>query len=413
MLYYLFGHDKEAVAAINEAVGMAGTQRMKDNARAIRLLISTRRDAPSSEYSAFLIEEMTWLDRKIAEERASSDRYDNHYTDVKERVVYKGLIPLYDNNGNSDMATMLCGMMNKCEADFDKERSAQQNASYSAWNEYFSRLDSLSADRLSSYYRYLISPKQDAFENFVAGQVYLNADYYNDLIGTKMIAEGRFSDAIPYLEKVSLDFLNSQNIAFYAAQRNFNVERWFHRQPLKGDETYLDEAGATRKTLDKNIKLDFCRAVLDLQTQLSIARPDGSREALAYRLATLICQASYYGDCWFLTHYGKSVSDTARIGELDYLARATELLHISKTSNDLWLRYKSLYALASLPLEPWYSTIYDEDYNAILTPRPLARQYKALGELSDFAAANPQYIDRYTTKCDILRRFQTLTDWRK
>lgn len=413
MLQYLFGHDKEAMTAANEAVSMAGTQRMKDNARAIRLLVSTRNNAIGGTYSDYLVEEMTWLGTKIKEEGATNDAQTNHYDDVMERVVCRGLIPLYDKSGKSDVATMLLGMLRQQEVARGEDTPYNGNVNYSSWNEYFSRLDSLSADKLSSYYNYLTKPKKDAFESFVAKEVYKGADFYNDLIGTKMIAEGRYSDAVPYIEKVSLDFLNSQAISYYASQRDFNVERWFRRQPLKDEFESLYGGGEKTFSMSKNVKLDYCKTMIDLQTRFSIARPDGTKETLAYQLATLTCQASYFGDCWFLTHYGKSVSDTARVWELDYVARTIELLNVSKASSDLSLRYKSLYALAMMPTEPWFTTSYDTNFNEILTPQPLARQYKALEELNLFASTNPQDIDRYTTKCDVLRRFQTLTNTRK
>lgn len=412
MLQYLFGHDKEAMTAANEAVGMAGTQRMKDNARAIRLLISTRCNAISTTYTDYLTTEMKWLNSKIKEEEISEYFVSNHYTDVVERVVFKGLIPLYEESGKSNVATMLVGMLRGQDVSRSENATDRDNINYSYWNEYFTRMDSLSADKLSAYYDYLVKPKQDAFESYVADQVYRNADFYNDLIGTKMIAEGRYADAIPYLERVSLDFLNCQAISFYASQRDYTVERWFHRQPLKGDDVYIDNDATNAPKMSRNVKLEFCKDMLDLQTKYSVARPDGTQEELAYRLATLTCQASHFGDCWFLTHYGKSVADTARVGELDYVARTIELLYNSSISEDLQLRYKSLYALALMPTEPWITTSYDANYNEILTPQPYALQYIALEALSDFATANPQVVDRYTTKCDVLKRFQTLTDTR-
>ena len=42
---------------------------------------------------------------------------------------------------------------------------------------------------------------------------------------------------------------------------------------------------------------------------LAISAPEGDdKQGLAYQLAVRYYQASCYGDCWFLTHYAKSVA---------------------------------------------------------------------------------------------------------
>ena len=406
MLYYLFGKDKEAMTALNEAVNMAGTERMKDNARAIRLLASARRNAPDAEYSAYLTGELDWLDRKINEEEGASSYYDNHYADVKDRVVFKGLIPLYQRNGRNYTAIMLCGMMRAFENGFNKTSSTDPNINYGAMNEYFGHLDGLTPDSLQTYFKYLKGNKTDGFERYVAERTYKDKDYYNDLIGTKLIACGRFDEAADYLEKVKTDFIDKQNISFYMSRRSFEVERWFNRQFIKNDDYIIYERDESWPKVNKNLKLEFCRAMSDLQHQYNLTREGAEKQRLAYKLATLTCQASYFGDCWFLTHYGKSVTDSARIGEADFMAETIKYLNESKLSDDMTLRYKSLYALALLPVDPWYTESYDKDYNTVITPRPDSRQYKALAELKKFARDYPQYTDRYTTKCDILKMFK-------
>lgn len=406
MLHYLFGQQKEAMAALDEALGMTGTPRMKDNARTIRLLASTRSNVPGAAYSDYLVKEMTWLDKKIIEERGTMNTYCNHYTDVKERIVHRGLIPLYNKSGLKNTAIMLYGMMNKDEADFNEDTAERNNANYSAWNEYYQQLDSLSPDALAHYYEYLTTTKTDAFESYVSQRVYQKADYYNDLIGTKLMACGRFDEAIPYLKKVSIDFVNAQDISYYMSQRKFNVERWFHRQFIKGDEFLGPDRDKPWPKMQESMKLTFCRTISELQHSYVLCGDEELRRQQEYQLATLYCQASHFGDCWFLTHYGKSVNDSARVGELDFVAETVQCLNQSKLSSDVQLRYKSLYALALMPDDPWFTEDYDADYNLVTTLRPQSRQFKALAALSDFALANPQAVDRYTTKCDVLRQFR-------
>ena len=118
MIYYLFGMSEEAVAELDEAMAMDGTPRMKDNARCIRLLASTGCNMFSPSYSAYLLKEMQRLDELIRDERGTSDIYPNHYTDVKERVVYNALVPKCMATGRVNMALALLGMMEENEQDF-------------------------------------------------------------------------------------------------------------------------------------------------------------------------------------------------------------------------------------------------------------------------------------------------------
>lgn len=94
MLHYLYGYQQEAWKEISEAVALAGTQRMKDNARAIRLLVSTRNTQVDSDYPQYLVDEFKWLNEMAKEEnprKDSSTNPDNHYVEVKERVAYRAL----------------------------------------------------------------------------------------------------------------------------------------------------------------------------------------------------------------------------------------------------------------------------------------------------------------------------------
>lgn len=101
MLHYLYGYQQEAWKEINEAVALDGTQRMKDNARVIRLLVSTRNVQVDNDYPQYLVSEFKWLNEMAKGEstRAKGENPKNddltnpdiHYVEVKERVAYRAL----------------------------------------------------------------------------------------------------------------------------------------------------------------------------------------------------------------------------------------------------------------------------------------------------------------------------------
>lgn len=407
MTDYLMGNYEHAFIEAERAVNAEGTQRMRDNARAIRLLVSTCNNKPNDEYTSFLLAEFQWLDNKIKEERASDGDYFNHYTDVKDRVVHKGLEPLFRGAGMDNVALALCAMMSAENKDIlmAEQRNAEDsfdenyNMVYGPWDEYFCKMDSLTADRLADYYRYLTTAHSNAFETYCAQNTYHDADYFNDLIGTKLIAEGRFADAIPYLRKVPTSLLSRQLISVFASKRHFDTPRWFGKQ-------YVDD-GYEPVKVNRNAKLDFCLDMTERLSQYNLSREGNEKLQMAYNLAVRYYQASCYGDCWFLTHYYRSVMDSARSWEKDFAAETVKYLNVAKQSNDMQLRYNSLYALAFVPVEPWATTEYDASngYNEILVRHPQAAQYQALNELGMFALAHPEAIDDYTRRCDVLWQF--------
>lgn len=409
MVNYLLGNQQQAMNEAAQAINANGTPRMRDNARAIRMLITTRSSQLDDNYTAYLLGELRWLDSKIKTERHNPSVYDNHYSDVKDRVIHKGIEPLFAKSGKPLVALAVCDMMRKEENDYyRKVDNLEEREGYNRYqlmthwpgDEVYVQMDSLTADQLLSYYKYITSTPSNALEQYVVTRTFKDEQYFNDLIGTKYMAEGRFSEAIPYLQDLTTEFMSNQAISIYEATRQYDIERWFHRQKTNDD---WDFAKVTT-----NKKLKFCKEMLTLQSQASIAREGAPLEDIAYKLATRFYQASCYGDCWWLTHHYKSVSDSARSWEMDYAKEAIKYLTVCKKSKDNAMRYHAIYALAFIPSDPWFTTSYDKNWNEVWLNRPESLQYKALQELNLFASSRPTLVDQYTTRCDVLEKFRKI-----
>lgn len=407
MLYYLMGDYQHAASDIEQALPLQGTQRMKDNARAIKLLTLSADHQLNKAFANYLIKDMDWLDSKIKEDRTLGLVYENHYTNVKERIVFRNLVPLYQSHGNLAMATALMGMMQKYENSFSPDAAQYTDKAYGNYSDYTCRLDTMKAASTLAYYHFLTSKSGDAFEQYVKNKVYADSDYFNEMIGTKYLREGDFCEAAKYLKHVSQQFIDGQRISFYMAQRSYAIPRWFQRQKAKNEDDFLyTDFSNVYAHVGSNVKLQYCTEMNQMLQQYKLSRNGVEKDKLAYNLAVRYYQASCYGDCWYLTHYGQSVADSARTGELDFAAEAIKYLNVSAQSSQLDLRYKSTYALAFMPIDPWYTIDYDTNYNAIIRPIYSSRQYKALTALARFAQEHPQVIDHYTSKCDVLQKFR-------
>lgn len=429
MLHYLYGYQQEAWKESTEAITLDGTQRMKDNARAIRLLVSTRNVQVDSDYPQYLVGEFKWLNEmakgestRAKGENPKNDDFTNpdiHYVEVKERVAYRALYNRFKTMADKakkedrqeagrnyeSMATAMYGMMDAYMRTFYKDQQDEEYISrYLYSSEYAFRLDSLSAQQLADYYHFITSSHQDAFEQYVCQSLYRNADFFKDMIGTKYLAEGNFGEAARWQKDVSLDFINNQAISFYAEKRSYAVPYWFKHQKVNDSDMWSIQGSYAH--LKENPKWKFCQEMNQLIGQYNVAREGESREKLAYELATRYYQASCYGDCWYLTHYGKSVADSARTGEADFAAIAQDYLKISKQSSNLTLRYHSLYALSSIGIDPWFKITYDANWKEQKLLQPQSAQYQAIMEWSKFCHQHPEIVDQYTTRCDVLKQFE-------
>jgi len=412
MIHYLYGRQREAWAESQAAVALAGTRRMRDNARAIRLLVSTAQPTAPDGYSDYLVGEFRWLNEQARHAATADSTYpaatDRHYVEVQERVAYRALRRHFERHGQAEMAVAMYGMMDAYQRTFLKDQQDERYLSrYLYSSEYALRLDSLSAQELAAYYRFITADHTDAFERWVCQSLYRDANFFHDLIGTRYLAEGQWAEAATWLKAVTLPFINDQAISFYAARRSVSVPFWFQRQRV--DDSNLWAIDGAYADLQANPKLLFSQEMARLTSQYGLMREGTDRDQLAYDIAVRLSQASCYGDCWYLTHYGKSVADSARAGEADYAAMAQRYLEVSSLSPNLQLRYHALYALASIGIDPWNRTVYDADYNASTVLMPQSAQYKALARWLTFTKEHPAEVDSYTTRCDVLRAFEAAT----
>jgi hypothetical protein len=434
-IHFLLGDYAVAKTELAEAQKLGGTQRMKDNARAIYAVNSVFTEHYATPYYNWLAGEMKWMNQKSDEENKDGQSGLNHYDEVKDRLVMRHLVPMLRRNGQNDLALALVGM--QCVGD---GWGTVEGLNY--YDAYFDDLQSLTPEQLIAYCATINDKPKNQLEALAYSSVNGRSNYYNDLIGTKLLANGRFSEALPYLEKVSLKFLSRQNIAPYAAHRDYNRDRWMGRQKITDSE--MNDS----VSLKENKKALFCREMIKQEVLLHNMREGMEKRLQAYKVASLYYQASYEGDCWWLTQYGVSSSqDSALSGTKDFVAQAIELLQpltvpcvagldskemtkqvrkaarrMLKASgsnmtpyqlqqSDFKLQQHSLYALAFIHRDPWYREGWDEatnqwyDYHN-LSVRPASRQYKALSALRDFASAHASQMDSYVSKCDVLKRFQ-------
>lgn len=397
---YRIGDVEQCMPLLNRAVTLDGTDRMRDNARVCRLVASAFVENDLSYgYEERLLGELRWLREKADAEPDTENNYGfdgNHYMEVLTNLVYDRLVPFYQEHGGSNTAAALCGAQNAYEC---------AGSDYYVNGDYSSLLDRMSSDEMASFRACVMRGGDSPLERWAVAQLDRSDDkYFADRIGTKLMREGKFRQALAWLEQVPASYVSTQGISRYMARRDYNVDRWFLRQVV--DRSWEDYYEPQPTVLRSNQKVEYCHDVLEAEQAVAKAPADA---AALYRLASLYYQASYKGDCWYLTRYAWSVGDSVCYpNEKDLVGEAVSLLKRAKAASgkNRDLHQACLYALAFIPYgEPFETYTWDEDYNMITRYNYNSHFYIAISELADFYRTNHGNVAPYISRCDVLKNF--------
>lgn len=398
MVLFELNNYKAAQKYAKEAQQLSGTKRAKDCARCIVLLASTYTEPLGEAYSAYVVGEIKWLLDRSAERKPSNDvsRYDHYHRTALENVVYNYLIPRYQTVNNRNQTLALLGMMDALLNTNEQSESKGQANLPSSW-EYEEGLDTLTSKEILAYYQYLNSSPADPLQRYALEKASKNTDYFNSYVGKAYLREGNFAEAIPFLEKISLDYVNNRYYYNFIISTDYTLDRWFTRCPEPSESE-------KNKKLTVHPRLKFCRDMLQLQSQYRLARDKEVQAEIAYRLASHYFQASIHGDCWYLTRDSYSRYDEPKNYEMNFPEQALTLLKQGANSRKGELKLPSLFAMAyvsyairTLPrlLGPgsWFEGL--ENETAINT------NYTKLAKYVKSSKTQAVYI----IHCDILREF--------
>ncbi len=365
-LHYLKADYDKAWEEIQQAMKMLGSPASISNACYLCMLLSTRQHSLKVMESTLA----KWLPSlRISDEdiwvSTSADGSYTYYDYETPRVsdedrlnylVKNGIVDRYLREGDSVMATMAWSLL--CQQYGD-------TYSYlpSSHSEHYSMFCALSLGKQQQLLDLMgATSKQGALVRYLCGRLPFVRNDYLDVMGTMLILNGRFAEAIKYLKQVPLDFIERQPIAPYAAMRSI--------QDLPWEKTLVDEAELSGNVkLSKNAKVEFCQEVLALQKHIKIARGEDLYEG-QYNLGALYHQASEIGSCWWLARYAvstvhdKTIYDSAVEDQFDFLGQSRNLLLGSLASQRADLRYKAYYLLLHQGHDNLYYGAWNDDYSA-------------------------------------------------
>lgn len=373
---FMFGDHRQGLSDIEKAMKMEGEQRMKDNARVLKLYMTATEKPLSPEFDDYLAQELTWIDQRLKE--------DNSFLDPTRRLVHQVLADKYSSRPLIAAALL-------------KSIGSYQYDVY---------IDTVRVEALLQYMDYAATPAQTALDRYLKPRQQIDRTAMNDLVGTKYMRLCQWQQAIGWLQQVPASYYSEKGYAVYAANRHWSVEPWMERQFLSDEMEYSDQ----KWQLKENPKLAFAREMERMEGELNILK-NKARQQRCYDLAVRYAQANFTGDCWFLMRNGKSICDTLRCNETDFGAKAVGLLQEACMTKDAALKERSLFALSygylyfsEWQLQPWYSDNPDApSYQRLKNPR--SRQYQAFAALADYERQNATRTSSYVSRCDEYQQF--------
>ena len=369
---FLFGKQQMAVADIQKATAMTDEQHLMDNARTINLYINAATQPLTQQNEEFIVGEMEWLQSVDGRQRSL------------DRLVHQALEPKLRQAGRTNT---LLAMMKK----------------FGYW-EYSAAIDSLSPQQMQDFIDYARQPSQLPLDRHLKQQDLLDASQLADMMGTKHLRLCQWEEALEWLRQVPTSYYENRGYAVYAAKRRYDVEPWITRQWV---DFGLEYSGDTYH-LDANPKAAFAQEMQKMEKELKKLKGQ-KRQQRCYDLAVRYAQASITGDCWFLTHDGKSVYDTdyeERPNEVDFHARARDLLREAAQSSDFQLRERALFALGYVYLneDRWFDDVWNSRQGvSVRVANKDASQYQAFATL--FAHEQQGSASSYVQRCDEYQQF--------
>lgn len=399
LVNYFIHDNKQAKSCIDMAMNMEGTEAMKDNARRIRMLVEpTVVNVKSNEFKSFIAKELRWLDSK-ADKAVDSDEWN-----ARERIIKHSIAAEYDRCNEQSYVMALHAISDFNSSDrWAENKTADDCFDYSSYS--FCMIDKLTAKEIEQHFKAIDDNTKDPLSQYLSEKLSArySENYRNDLIGTKLIAENKLAEAIPYLQKVQQKYLNSQAIGYYVYHRDYKTPFWNGFQSIDAP-LYDDNGNLINYKLNGNVKVNFCKDILALKNKYGAANLE-TRKQIAYELATYYFQASYKGQCWFITHYGQSVGDEQNPKEANFPEIARQYLKDAVTSSDNALKTAAMFAQVSTSGDSWYSYEYDSNYNQVFKINYGSEQYSKLKALNNYVRTTgfePEYI----SNCDVIAQFR-------
>ena len=356
----LDGHTAEASQLLAKAEQSYGTEFIKESVKVMRIYLDAKLMPYNQSYENRLLEQLQWLDRKIADNITAEVRertsrkgklYNNisyyYWNDMMRRIVLAEVCPRMLKAGKPIRALQLANMADNrllglvdCCTSYKKkyvsgrvqwEEATMNMREYrrnkDAWtpdysNSFFEMIDSLGVDKAIAY-RNRIAKPMDTFDRFLNKRGYVDMEYINDIVGTQCLRNLRYADAAVYLRQIGRSF-----------EGHLNTDMRY--------DPFSHETRIIHDTYD--FKYRFALEMWTLEQEMKTTDNPDRRAETMMRYATGMRNS--FDRCWALTQYYRGTSYWGQVVEKRDWESEPEAIRARNRSSKL---FKTAFALFSDP----------------------------------------------------------------
>lgn len=316
---HLMGRNADAARTLAKAEDSKGSEYIKESIKVFKLYLAAL--GPYTDiYESDMVSGIRWLDGKIVEHldeaRSETISHGIYYTafnisyyywnDMLRKIIHSAIVPKLMNSNKADMAIAFSNMADnyifKLVGQIDSERYPVRRVTLEEYrsecsfnridfsNHTFDLIDGMNVASVIDYVHILEDPKNEV-QRYLNTRGFTSIDFFREIVGTKMIREMRYADAVKWLSLVPSSYQNRLNTF---------KEGFFRLDPFLPERTRIKD--------QSDYKYNFAREMYSLETDIANTKDPNRKALLLTRYATGIKNS--FGNSWALAFYGLSESDT-------------------------------------------------------------------------------------------------------
>ena len=326
----LSGDSEFAMSEIGEAYRLACDVKTRDAIRVMRMFLEAKnKTLYDQEYENHLFRDLVWLNGRIDEyltEEAMEDfiregprkREVSYWNDMMRKILIGEVAPLcmksgYITRGLQYLNMAENGIVNKVGKTKNLHSDGNGHIYYQdttlLWEDYrrmpgnshdycnyfFDCLDSIQVKHVQRLVWKIGNPHSPV-DSFLNRNGYSDLQYFYEIIGTKLLAQMRYKEAVENFSRVSYEFQNSRNVSEY-----------FTRDPFASPQSFWEFLPVR----DSLYKLHFAQRMCELERRMKSDHDPNAKAEAMLEFANGLRRSfggdrdfgDCYGTCWFLTRY--------------------------------------------------------------------------------------------------------------
>ncbi len=260
-----------------------------------RIYIDAKRLPYNASYDTLLYNQLEWLslmaDANLTDKTREKSmfrltmlgNYSYYYwNDMLRKIVLGEICPRMLKLGKTTKAIQLANMaeyrlLNKIN--YAQDTTDPYNREYAT--NLFDMVDTLDVDKVVDYTAQMAN-SDTRINRFYKESSNTDSNYWNDIIGTKYIRDGRYKEAVKYLNKVSPQFENTLNTAEYMKFNPFSL----YKEKIDKPTSY---------------KLKFAQRMYELECLIATSKSEDNRAE--YMIDYAVGLRNSHTFCWPLSYY--------------------------------------------------------------------------------------------------------------